>query len=463
MMEHHRTEVSGGRRSLLNGFMTAATRSWRHGLQSNGHASNAMVFPTMVPAVNTSPTSRIPALDHSAAISQEQSRRLQQQRHQDHRLNVLWYGGDDLQQQQQQQQPALLLESHNHRYQSTDEWEKQPLRLRRQKSSRKSRSRRIRTNKRPPLPNVPFPCAAILLTMYATAMASVYYVYGASSGSGWIWLRGMASNSVGFLWWLSHLSPKWYYVTHATCAAIVGGFWRWWCQQPQQQRRQRWCCYALIVLFYAALFPSLPLAEVFGGGGRIASTTVVPPLENSTIGPQHEKPSHYYPSGLDDDRLTLYEGLWQVVFLIFVAYCLILPPGVDGKSDDRNDENINNNRFYNKSSHYITTAVVLFTTMVSFGFISLNVYTAYRWYFLHVDYRRDNNNFITSKTAIQQVCYLSLDFFSFGLIFNIFLVCQTAYSQHGGIGIHQFGWLAIASVYGPGSCRNQKSCGWWQG
>lgn len=408
-MDHHRTEVSSGRRGLLNGFMTAATRSWRHGLQPNGHASNAMVFPTIVSAVNTSPTSRIPASDQSTAIAEEQRRRLQQQRHQDHRLNVLWYGGDDLhqqQQQQQQQQPALLLESHNHRYQSTDDWEKQPLRLRRQKSSRKSRSRRIRTNKRPPLPNVPFACAAFLLAIYAVAMATVYYFYDASSGSGWIWLRGMAGHSVGFLWWLSQLSPKWYYVTHATCTTVVGCLWHWWCRWPQQQRRQRWCCYALIVLSCAAIFPSLPVAEVFSNDGRIPTTTVVPPFGNSTAAAQHVKPGHYYQSGVDNNRLALYEGLWQVVFLIFVAYCLILPSGVDGKSDDRNDENINVNRLYNENSHDISTAIVLFTSMISIGFISLNVYTAYRWYFQHVDHRRDNN-LITSKTAIQQVCYLS--------------------------------------------------------
>lgn len=387
-MDHLGTEATIGRRSLLNGLVTAATRSWRHGHQPNGHTSNAMVFPTITTAVNTSPICRTPTID-SANMTDEQRRRLQQQRHQDHRLNVLWYGGDD-RLQQQQQTPALLFESHN-RYQSTDDWEKQPLRQRRLKSQR-SRGRRSHKKKYPMLPTLPIAWAAMLLAMYAAAMAVVYFIYGATTGSGWIWLRGATSNSNGLLW-LYHLPPTLYYVVQAFCATIISCCCHRFCFQ-----RQQWCCYVLLALFSTTLLPSIPLAEVFSGSIKTTS------LENSiTKQRQPQQPNSYNLEDFYDNRLALYEGLWQMVFFIFISYCLVLPTSNGGPSDNTNDKNINepkkDDSINVKEDHHVTTSVLIFSIVASMGHTALNVYTAYFWYYQqHRDY-----NSTKSMAAIQQV------------------------------------------------------------
>lgn len=392
-MDHHGTDGTG-RRSLLNGFVTAATRSWRHGLQPNGgHTSNAMVFPTITTTVNNSPTSRTPITD-SVNMTEEQHLRLQQQWNQDHRRNVLWYGGDDIN-QQQQQTPALLFESHN-RYQSTDDWEKQPLRQRRRKSQQVKR--RKRNKKQHALPTVPFVWAALLLVMYAAAMATVYFIYNANTGSGWIWLRGITSNNNGPLWWLSQIPPTWYYVSLAFCGAVIGFFWHRW------QQQQRWCCYVLLGLFSIALLPSVPLAEVSGfSGGTIIKDV---PLENSTFKQQH---TFNYLERLNDSQLTLYEGLWQVAFFVFVSYCLVLSASVDTYSGDKNKENISNHQNddtkvienISEEDRHVTMAVLLFSIIASIGHTILSVLTAYRWCFWQHQHRNNNSN--PYMAAIQQV------------------------------------------------------------
>lgn len=384
-MDHLETEAIG-RRSLFNGLVTAATRSWRHGLQPNGHTSNAMVFPTITTAVNTSPICRTPTTD-SANMTEEQRRRLQQQRHQDHRLNVLWYGGDD---RHQQQTPALF-ESHN-RYQSTDDWEKQPLRQRRRKS-RRSRRQKSHNKKDPMLPTLPTAWAAMLLAMYAVAMAVVYFIYGATSGSGWIWLRGVTVNSNSLLY---HLPPTWYYLVQAFCASIISC-----CCHRLYFQRQQWCCYALLALFSITLLPSMPLAEVFSG--RIRTTTS---LENSiTTQRQPPQPNSYNTEYFNDNRLALYEGLWQIIFFTFISYCLVLPTNNDGLSDNTNDENINEDRKYDsvyiKDDHHVTTAVLVFSIVASMGHTALNIYTAYDWYFQQHGHRDYNST--KPIAAIQQV------------------------------------------------------------
>lgn len=393
-MDHHGTDGTG-RRSLLNGFVTAATRSWRHGLQPNGgHTSNAVVFPTITTAVNTSPTSRTPITD-GVNMTEEQHLRLQQQWNQDHRRNVLWYGGDDIN-QQQQQTPALLFESHN-RYQSTDDWEKQPLRQRRRKSQQTKR-RRKRNKKQHALPTVPFVWAALLLSMYTAAMATVYFIYDANTGSGWIWLRGITSNNNGPLWWLSQIPPTWYYISLAFCAAVIGVFWHRW------QKQQRWCCYVLLALFSIALLPSVPLAEVFGvGGGTIIKDV---PLENSTLKQQH---TFNYLERVNDSQLALYEGLWQVAFFVFVSYCLVLSACVDRHSGNKNEENINNHQNddtkiienISEEDRHVTIAVLLFSIIASIGHTALSVWTAYRWCFWQHQHRNNNSN--PYMAAIQQV------------------------------------------------------------
>jgi len=394
-MEHHRTEVIG-RRTLFNGLVTAAARSWRHGLQPNcggGHTSNAMVFPTV--SATASPTCRTPVAADVSATAEEQRIRLQQQRHREHRLNVLWYGGEDTHHQQQQPAPTILFESQNHRCQSTDDWEKRPLRQRRRKSRQQSRRRRNRRSKRPGLPTVPVVWAAVLLAVYATAMAATYHVYGATAGSGWVWLKGVDGH--GPLRWLSQLSPTLYYAVQASCAVAIGCFW--WSSQRQHQRRL--CCHVLLALSIAVICPSIPFAEVFGSGVGTTATG------NSTVHRRQEKQSDdRFPGDFDDNhRLAMYEGLWQVTFFVFVAYCLVLPTGIDDdESDNGNDETVKKDkrndgaRNTDKENHDVTTAVLLFSTLVSIGHTSLNAYTAYRWYFQQ-RHNRDNNS-----AAIQQVC-----------------------------------------------------------
>lgn len=406
-MDHHRKAEVTGRRTLLNGWVTAAARSWRHGLQPNGgHTSNAMVFPTVSTAA--SPTCRNPVVDGGGGGSTTTEERLQQQRHRDHRLNVLWYGGEDSQQQQQQQlhappPPTVLFESQDHRYQSTDDWEKRPLRRQRPRKCRRQRSRRGRggrRNERPELPAVPVVWAAVLLAAYASAMAALYYVYGATVGGGWMWFKGIAGPSR----WLSRrLSPTWYYAVQASCAVVVGCVW-WSSQHGHRGRqRRRLCCYLLLALFFAAIFPSVPLVDnVFGGGG-------ITTAENSTVrGRQHKQPDGYHSitggGDFDDNRpLAMYEGLWQVTFFVLVAYCLVLPTGIDDENDGNDvtvvrDERNNDARNADGINHdAVTTAVLLFSTLVSIGHTSLNAYTAYRrWYF-----RQRHNN--SDPAAVQQV------------------------------------------------------------
>lgn len=400
-MDHHGNE-STNRRSLFNGLVTVATRSWRHG-QPNSHTSNAMVFPTVTTAVNTSPTCRIPPTN-SSTIAEEQNRRLQQQRHQDHRLNVLWYGGDDSHQQlQHQQTPALVFESHN-RFQTTDEWEKQPLRQQRQKSHH-TRCRRNHRKRKHVLPTVPVIWAALLQAAYSVAMAFVYCIYNITTGSGWVWLRGIVDKSDGVYWWLNHLSPTWYYVSQSLCAVVIGYFWyRWFCLR--QQQRQQWCCFMLLALFTTAILPSIPLTEIFAGNKKTAATSLLQ-LENSTTKQQQKSAGYLKPENFDDNRLALYEGLWQVVFFIFVAYCLVLPTSVGGVLNNENNENTNNNRSNNTNKNennnkdHVTTAVLLFTIVTSIGHTVINAFIAYHWCWQHY-YHKDN--LISSSAAIQQVC-----------------------------------------------------------
>lgn len=388
-MDHLGTEAIG-RRSLLNGLMTAATRSWRHGLQPNGHTSNAMVFPTITTAVNSSPICRTPTTD-SVNMTEEQRRRLQQQRNQDHRLNVLWYGGDD-RHQQQQQTPALIFESHN-QYQSTDDWEKQPLRQRGRKSQR-SRRRRNHNKKHPMLPTLPIAWAAVLVAMYAAAMAIVYFTYGATTGSGWIWLRGIAVNNNSLLS-LYHLPPTWYYIVQAFCAAIISCCCHRLCFQQQQ-----WCCYILLALFSTTLLPSIPFTEIFSGSIKTTS------LENTITKQQPQQPNSYTSEDLNGNQLALYEGLWQIVFFIFIAYCLVLPMSNSGPSDNANDENINETKkdglINIKKNQHVTTAVLIFSIVASMGHTALNIYTAHCWYF--PQHNHQDNNSTKSMAAIQQVC-----------------------------------------------------------
>lgn len=397
-MVHHDIEPSS-RRGLLNGLMNVATRSWLNGLQPNNHNSSAMVFPTITTATNTSPTCRNSNTDN-VTMAEEQHRRLQQQQNQDHRLNVLWYGGDDLH-QQQQPPPVVLFESHNQN-QSTDDWEKQPLRQR-WKSQQKSRRRQYK-KKPPTLPMVPVVWAAMLHIIYATAMATVFYIHGDTIGSGWIWLRGITECNDGIFWWLCHISPTWYYIVHAICAAAINCFQYQWHQQCKHQEQQ-WYCYILLILFSTALLPSVPLAEVFIDNSRI--TTKATLLKNSTL---QQQPSNYNNlRNFGDNQLSLYEGLWQVVFFVFVAYCLVLPVNGNELSDKEYDENINNHnnddtkhlKFNDKNDLNITMAILLFTFVSSFGHTALNAYIAYLWYYQQ--HHPQDVNLISSIAAIRQV------------------------------------------------------------
>lgn len=371
------TEVPG-RRSLLNGLVTAATRSWRNGFQSNGHNSNSLVFPTISTSVNNSSTCRTPATDN-ANITEEQRR--WQQRQEEHRLNLLWYGGDEM---HLQPSPAVLFELHN-RYQSPDDWEKQPLRQRRRKSQQ-SQHQGIHKN-RSALPISPIVWAVLLHTMYSAAMAAVYYIYGVTSGSGWIWLKEVDSSSL--FKWLCQLPPMWYFVGQAFCAVTIGYVWYQW------QKREKWCCYMLIALFITAIFPSVPLAEVFVD--KIVNKMTKVPVENSA-----ERQNYYNSESLYENQLALYEGLWHVSFFIFVSYCLVLPTSVDGQSDNEYSETINehddNQRNIEdnfKEDRHISTAVLLFAIVASLGHTTLNMYIAY-----HQQKRLVNNS---SMAAIQQL------------------------------------------------------------
>jgi len=372
------TEVPG-RRNFLNGLVTAATRSWRHGFQSNGHNSNSLVFPTISTSVNNSSTCRIPAIDN-ANITEEQRRWQQQQ--EEHRLNLLWYGGDEM--QLSQQSPAVLFELHN-RYQSPDDWEKQPLRQRRRKSQQ-SQHQRVR-KKRSALPTSPIVWAVLLHIIYSAAMAAVYYIYGMTFGSGWIWLREIDSSSL--FKWLCQLSPMWYFVGQAFCAVTIGYVWYQW------QKWQKWCCYMLITLFITAIFPSVPLAEVFGY--KIVNKMTEIPSENSA-----ERRNYYNSEGFYENQLALYEGLWHVSFFIFVSYCLVLPTNIDRQSDNEYSETINeyNDNKKNiddnfKEDRHISTIVLLFAIVTSIGHTILNMYIAY-----HQHKRLANKS---SMAAIQQV------------------------------------------------------------
>lgn len=396
-MDHHGTEANS-RRNLLNGLVTAATRSWRYGLQPNGHTSSAMVFPTVTTPVNTSPTNRTP-ITESTTMTDEQRRRLQQQRQQDHRLNTLWYGGDDLH-QQQHQTPTLMFESNN-RYPSTDDWEKQPLRQRPRKFH-KTKCRKNFKQKRSVLPRVPVIWAAILHIMYAIAMATVYYKFDATTGSGWLWFRGIVSNNLLWLWMTP---PVCYYIVQAFCAAVLSCFfYQWCCQQPPQGKRL-WCYYVLLLLFSTALFPSVPINEVFGDKKRLTAGVS---LQNSTVNQNQLELRNL--ESLNRDRLALYEGLWQVIFFTLVAYCLVLPMHLSEKKLDKdNNKSISDRQ--NKSTKHIkpndeesrkvTTAVLLFTIMASVGHTSFNVYVAYFWYIQQHNFRANNST--RPMAAIQQV------------------------------------------------------------
>ncbi|VVC26042.1 Hypothetical protein CINCED_3A010240 [Cinara cedri] len=380
----HTTEAIG-RRGILNGLVTAATKTWRHG-QHNGHTSNAVVFPTITTAINTSPACRTPTTN-SISVMEEQRRRLELQQNQDRRLNVLWYGGDDI--HQQQQQTTLLFESHHNRSHqpTTDDWEKQPLR--KQRKSEQSRRQRNLENRRPTEPIV---WATILHTIYAASMAAVYYTFDITSGSGWIWMRGILNNSDSHLQrWLCHFSPAWYYVAQSCCAFTIGCLWyRWFFQRQQQQLQHRWWCYVLLVLFTTALLPSVPLVEVFSG--KISTTAKTAPLlENLTA---KQVTSHSDTVGnLHDNHLILYEGLWQIMFFIFIAYCFVLPIPDNVKSYNKiNIDHRNNNtkNFQeNDAKDNVTKAVLLFTVGISFAYTALNAYTAYCWYYHH--YSQQNN------------------------------------------------------------------------
>lgn len=399
-MEPLKTEAIS-RRTIFNGLVTAATRSWRHGIQSNGHNSNAMVFPTISTSVNNSPTCRTPAAD-STNMTEDQRRRLQQQRHQDHRRNVLWYGGDDLQQQHQQRQtPALVFELNN-RYQSPDDWEKEPLRQRQRNSQQLQHQQNYK--KRSTLPTSPIIWAVILQTVYSAAMAAVYYMYGVTSGSGWIWLRDIDSSSL--LTWLGQLPPMWYFVGQAFCAATIGYILYQW------QRRQRWCCYMLIALFTTALLPSVPLAEMFWD--KNVNKMTEHPMENSTERrKQLLQPFNNYSEDFYENQLALYEGLWHVSFFIFAAYCLILPTIDDGHSDNEDSETVNehqNNDKKNtehniKDDSHISIAVLLFAIVASIGHTTLNLYSTYQ------QNKHRVNSSTPSMATIQQVYISKIRFF----------------------------------------------------
>lgn len=394
-MNHSSNEITV-RRNLLTGLVTAATKPWRNGLQANTIPNNSnAVYPSISTAVNTSPTCQT-STTGSYMMAKEQRLRQQLQQHQDHKLNTLWYGGDDLL-QQPQQTSGLLFESN--RYHSTDDWEKQPLRQHRKKSQC-SRPRQNRKMKPSGLPTIPVMWAAILHAMYTAAMAALYYAYGATSGSGWIWLRGITGSSVGFFWWLHYLSPTWYYVVQAISSTTVGCFWYRWRYKQQYQQQQRWCCYLILILFSSALLPSLPLTEIFDYTNQIKTKG----MDNPNIKQQQQ---NYFKLGLfDENRLALYEGLWQVAFFMFVAYCLILP---NKQLATVNSVNINNHQIddlttienNDEEDNQVTWAVLLFSITSSFGHTSLNAFTAYQWYFYH---QENSKSFMV---AIRQVCIIS--------------------------------------------------------
>lgn len=383
-----------GRRSLLNGLVTAATRSWRHGLQTNGHNSNAVVFPTISTSVNNNPTCRTSTTDY---IAEDQRRRDQQQRQQEHRLNLLWYGGDTM--QHPQQTPSVLFELNN-RYQSPDDWEKQPLRQRRRKSQQLLHQQN--NKKRSTLPTSPIVWALLLYTMYSVAMAAVYYIYDMKSGSGWIWLREI--DNCGLFKWLCHLQPTWYFIGQAFCAVIIGYVWYQW------QNRQRWCFYMLIVLFITAVLPSVPLTEVFGD--KSVDKITKSPVENSTDRRNQLllQLNYYNSEDFYENQLALYEGLWQISFFIFVSYCLVFPTSIDGQSDKEQSETINGHNDNKKNiednfkeDRHISIVVLLFAIVTSIGHITLNTFIGYQ------QQRRLVNN--SSMAAIQQVLIIQRIFF----------------------------------------------------
>lgn len=433
-MDHSSHEITV-RRNLLTGLVTAATKPWRNGLQTNTTPNNSnAVYPSISTAVNTSPTCQTSTTD-SYMMAKEQHLRQQLQRHQDHKLNVLWYGGDDL--LQQQQTPALIFESN--RYHSTDDWEKQPLRQHRRKSQN-SRRRQNRKKKPSSLPTIPVIWAAILHAMYAAAMAAVYYVYGVTSGSGWIWLRGITGgSSTSFFWWLHYLSPTWYYMLQAIFSTIIGCFWYRWCYQHQYQQKQRWCCYLLLILFSTALLPSLPLTEIFNYSNQIKTRS----MDNSNIKQQDNLNLELF----DDNQLALYEGLWQVSFFMFVAYCLLLP---NKQLAIANSENVNNhqndgsttNKSTDDEDNQITWAVLLFSITSSFGHISLNAFTAYQWYFYH---QENSKSFMV---AIRQVRIInSIQYIKHIIIYFVFcFIYKATHSKRGSADISKSDWVAFAAT-----------------
>ncbi|XP_025196837.1 uncharacterized protein LOC112595752 [Melanaphis sacchari] len=375
------TEVTG-RRSLFNGLMTAATRSWRHGLQPNRHNSNAVVFPTIFTSINNNQNYRTSATNH---ITEDQRRRDQQQQ-QEHSLNLLWYGGEEM--QRPQPTSSVLFELHN-RYQSPDDWEKQPLRQRRHKSQYQQNYK-----KRSALPTSPIVWAFILHIIYSAAMAAVYYIYDIKYGSGWIWLRGIDNSNI--FKWLCRLQPMWYFSGQAFCAVIISYIWYQW------QKRQRWCCYMLIVLFITALLPSVPLAEVFGDKGMNKMTE-----DSSENSAERRKQlllqlNYYNSEDIYENQLALYEGLWQMSFFIFVSYCLVFPTSIDEQSRKELSEIINehNDNKKNIKDNFkedpsISIAVLLFAIVTSIGHTILSMYIAYQ------QHQRLVNN--SSMAAIQQL------------------------------------------------------------
>lgn len=397
-VDNHNSETIS-RRGLLNGLVTAATKPWRHG-QHNGHTSNAVIFPTVMTAVNAGPACRPPATN-SVSVAEEQRRRLQQQRNQDRRLNVLWYGGDDL--HQQQQQTALLFESHHNRYQpAVDDWEKQQLRKRRRKSERSRHGRDSLEQKRPA---EPFVWAVILYAVYAASMAVVYFTFGIT-GSGWLWLRGIIGNADSRLQkWLCRFSPSWYYVAQTCCAFTIGCLWyRCFHQRKKHQLRHRWWCYALLVLFTTALLPSVPLAEIFNdsSGGTTAKTAPQNPAA------KQQAPGHYYNTAKNhryDNRLILYEGLWQMMFFIFVAYCFVLPINSNGQSYNENNNDTNNVQEKDSEDHCVTKAVLLFTVGISSAYTTLNAFTAYCWYCQHHRHQ-DDNDLMEPIKQVSKIAYV---------------------------------------------------------
>lgn len=450
--DHHNTETIG-RRGILNGLVTAATKSWRHG-QHNGHTSNAVVFPTIATAVNTSPACRTPTTN-SVFVTDEQRRRLQQQRNQDRRLNVLWYGGDDL--HQQQQQTTLFLESHHNRYHqpATDDWEKQPLRKRQRKSEQSRRRRNLEKRR----PTEPILWAAMLYAIYAASMAAVYYVFGITSGSGWIWLRGVINNGDSNLKkWLCNFSPAWYYLAQTCCAFTVCCLWyRWFYRRQKQQLQHRSWCYVLLVLFTTALLPSVPLAEIFSGSNSITAKTA-PPLENSAA--KQVTGNYYNTAGyVHDNRLILYEGLWQVMFFIFVAYCFVLPINSNGQSRKENNidcQNNNTNKFQeNDKDHHITKVVLVFTVGLSFAYTALNAYTAYCWYCQH--HHQENNLIepIKQVSIVYGVLYTRIYYKILMLFFCICLTYKATCSQRGGLNVHQPDWVAFTTTHSSCPFRYQ--------